>query len=248
MPKVLFYAGTAFCLFLALTSAAQLTHQLQGGAAGLAALHGGAIAPTTTAAWAIVVALLGGLAVASILVRMAALLAPRDLFAAFLSLFSVSAAVLSLAWLLLLQSRLLMLARAGATTHTTTLFEMHFAATMMLGSFVSISLLALRPYFRVQASRVLSALVFFPLPLFGLIAAQELFVTTTLAPLPAVSPASMVFLGVLAILFFSIAVHCIRHRHMFIELTNLRELLDSRIDPAQKGRPIGFNGGVAFDA
>jgi len=31
---------------------------------------------------------------------------------------------------------------------------------------------------------------------------------------------------------------------MFIETTNLRELLEPRIDPARSGRPIG---GVAFD-
>jgi hypothetical protein len=44
------------------------------------------------------------------------------------------------------------------------------------------------------------------------------------------------------VLFFAIAVHCIRHRHMFIETTNLRELLDTRID---RSSPIG---GVAFDS
>ncbi|HVR40503.1 MAG TPA: hypothetical protein VMU84_15510 [Thermoanaerobaculia bacterium] len=43
----------------------------------------------------------------------------------------------------------------------------------------------------------------------------------------------------LAVLFFSIAVHCIRHRHLFLEMTNLRELLDSR------SRTIGH---VAFDS
>ena len=49
-----------------------------------------------------------------------------------------------------------------------------------------------------------------------------------------------------AILFVSIAIHSIRHRHLFLEMTNLRELLDSRVDPASRhGRPIG---GVAFDS
>jgi hypothetical protein len=64
--------------------------------------------------------------------------------------------------------------------------------------------------------------------------------------LPAATPASLVYFAVVSVLFFSIAVHCIRHRHLFLEMTNLRELLDSRVDPAGRpGRPIG---GVAFDS
>jgi hypothetical protein len=47
-----------------------------------------------------------------------------------------------------------------------------------------LTFLALRPYFSVQASRVLSALAFLPFPLYGLILAQELFVSTKLAALP----------------------------------------------------------------
>jgi len=112
----------------------------------------------------------------------------------------------------------------------------------MLGWFVALSLLALRPYFRIQASRFLSALVFLPLPVFVLIVIQELFLTSSAAPLPANTPASKVFFGVVAMLFFAISVHCIRHRHLFIEPTNLRDLLEPRVDRAP--RPIG---GVAFD-
>jgi len=53
--------------------------------------------------------------------------------------------------------------------------------------------------------------------------------------------------AVVSVLFFSIAVHCIRHRHLFLEMTNLRELLDGRFDPTNRAprRPIG---GVAFDS
>jgi hypothetical protein len=117
---------------------------------------------------------------------------------------------------------------------------------MALGFFVSLSLLSLRPYFSIQASRFLSAIVFFPLPLFVLLLAQEMFIAPSPAPLPAASPASGVFFGVLGLLFFSLAVHCIRHRHLFLEMTNLRELLDPRVDPgARPARPIG---GVAFDS
>jgi hypothetical protein len=246
MPRILFYAGTAFFLFLALSAATDAVQQLQGSDIAFVAVQGARVSTSATAGWAIVVALLAGVACASLLVRMAALLAARNLFGAFLALFSVGAAVTSLIWLLFLQTRMLTFARHGAGGGAAG--ELHFAAVLMLGYFVSISLLALRPYFRIQASRVLSALVFFPLPLFLLIVMQELFVgTTSSSMLPARSPASLVFFAVLAMLFLAIAVHCIRHRHMFLELTNLRELLDARIDPASRpagGRPVR----VAFDS
>ena len=247
MPKVLFYAGTAFCLFLALCSGAELVRELDGDAMSFVALGIPGDA-TARAGWAILVAFVAGLGAAAIFIRMAALLAARNLFGAFLAMLAVGGALTSLAWLLLLQARMLTRATAAGAG---VLAEMHFAAFMMLGYFVSLALFALRPYFRVQASRVLGSLVFFPLPLFALLLAQELFTAASPAPLPASSPASLVFYSVLAVLFFAISVHCIRHRHLFIEPTNLRELLDSRIDqvPRPTGRPLRLGGGdVAFDS
>jgi hypothetical protein len=234
MPKVLFYTGTAFCLFLALTSVAEAARELKTGALSFAGLP-----PGPYAVWAIVAAFFSGLAIAALFLRMAALLAARNLFAAFVALLAVTAATGALAGVLFLQWRML-------ETGGTNLSEIHFAAILVLGFFISLSFLSLRPYFSIQASRFLSALVFFPLPLFVLIVAQEMFLRASAAPLPAASPASRVFFGVLAVLFVSIAVHSIRHRHLFLEMTNLRELLDSRVDPASRhGRPIG---GVAFDS
>lgn len=237
MPKTLFYLGTAFCLFLALTAAATVAGELESGSIALVAVHGAGIAATTRAGWAILVAFIAGIAVAAVLLRMAALLAARNLFGGFLALFAIGASIVSLSWLLLLQARMLTLVRRQAVL--TGINEMHFVAVMMLGYFVAFTFLALRPYFRVQASRSLSALVLFPMPLFALILAQEIFVSTSSGPLPSSSPASAVFFAIVALLFFSIAVHCIRHRHMFLELTSLRELLDPRIDPATPatGRP-----------
>jgi hypothetical protein len=234
MPKALFYTGTAFCLFLALTSAAEAARELRRDVLAFAGLPEGPYA-----VWAIVIALLSGLAIAGLFLRMAALLAARNLFAAFVALVSVTGATAALAGVLFLQWRI----NAAGGPH---LDEIHFAGLMALGFFVSLSILSLRPYFSIQASRFLSALVFFPLPLFVLIVSQEMFLRTSAAPLPAASPASRVYFAVLAILFVSIAVHSIRHRHLFLEMTNLRELLDSRVDPASRhGRPIG---GVAFDS
>jgi len=238
MPKFLFYVGTGFCLFLALSAAAGFLGQLDGGPLAFVAVHGAGVSGSGAAAWSILVALVAGMAVAAILVRMAALLAARNLFGAFVALLSITAAMLTLAWTLLLQSRMLMLARQRTAVEAVS--QLHFVAVLMLGCFVSITFLALRPYFSVQASRVLSALVFFPFPLFCLILIQELFVSTPLQALPPATPASIVYFALVSMLFFAIAVHCIRHRHMFLEMTNLRELLDSRAHRAV--------GGMAFDS
>ena len=240
MPKFLFYLGTGFCLFLALSSAAGLMAQLDGTALTFVAVHGMRVSGTAASGWGIVVALLAGIACSAILVRMAALLAARNLFGAFLALVSTAAALISLAWTLVLETQMVIQVRRGLPWNA--LAQFHFAAILMLGCFVSLTFLTLRPYFRIQASRVLSALVFFPFPLFCLILAQELFVAPSSGPLPTTSPASQVFFALVAVLFFAIAVHCIRHRHLFIETTNLRELLDSRVD---RNAPIG---GVAFDS
>ena len=233
MPKILFYAGTVVCLFLALMSAGEVTHEMRDGAIAFVALPG-----STQAAAAIFAALAAGLAIAALFLRMAALLAARNLFAAFLAVVAVSCATATLVAVMLVQWRI--------TTIGAELGEVHFTALMVLGFFVALSLLTLRPYFSIQASRFLSALVFFPLPLFALMLAQEMFVKASPAPLPLPTQASAVFFAVLSLLFFSIAVHCIRHRHLFLEMTNLRELLDPRVDPsARHGRAIG---GVAFDS
>jgi hypothetical protein len=234
MPKVLFYAGTGFCLFLALTSAAEAAREWYGGTLSFVALPVNA-----RAVWAIAVAFIAGLAIAALFLRMAALLAARNLFAALMAVLSVAASTVALAGLLLLQWRIV-------SVGVEKVAEVHFAALMALGFFLSLSLLSLRPYFSIQASRFLSALVFFPMPLYVLMLTQEMFLGASPAPLPVSTPASRVFFAVLGLLFLSIAVHCIRHRHLFLEMTNLRELLDPRVDPASRtGRPIG---GVAFDS
>ena len=154
MPKTLFYAGIVCCVFLAVSSAALLTQEMEGSPVSFIAIHGRTLIAGSSAAWAIVVALLAAVAVASILLRMAALLAARNLFGAFLALFAVSAAVVSLTWVVMLQLRMLALVRHHSAISDGT-SEMHLAAVMMLGYFVTLSFLALRPYFRIQASRFL---------------------------------------------------------------------------------------------
>src|SRR5512138_3840985 len=115
MPKFLFYGGTAFCLFLALSSAAEATRELGDAVMTFAGLPAG---PYTV--WAIVAAFLAGLAIAGLFLRMAALLAARNLFASFVALLSVSAATAALAAVLFVQWRI---AEKGGTH----LDEVHFA-------------------------------------------------------------------------------------------------------------------------
>src|SRR5215212_9262649 len=113
MPKALFYAGTAFCLFLALTSAAESARELQGGRLAFVALQA-VSAPAARAAWRIAAALAAGFAAAAIFVRMAALLAPRNLFGALFAVFATIGSMLSLFGALLLQWRILVMLRRGA--------------------------------------------------------------------------------------------------------------------------------------
>ncbi len=198
MPKLLFYAGTAFCFFVALIS-------------GM--LVGFDMPQFAREWWGIALALLAGLAIAALFLRMAALLAARNLFAALMAVLFVAASMASLAGLLLLQWR-------GTAGHFA---ELQLAALMTLGFFLSLTLLSLRPYFNIQASSFLSVIVLLPLPLFLAVLAEERL--------------GSVYFGAVAVIFFSIAVHCIRHRHLFLEMTNLRELLDPRGDH----RPLAFD-------
>jgi hypothetical protein len=248
MPKFLFYSGTAFCLFLALTCAAAALTDAQSGQAAFVAVGSLAAPVTARAGWAVVVGLLAAVAAAAIFIRMAALVAVRNLFAAFVAVFSVMASLTTMVWILMLQSRMLILMRGGLReAPLRSMAEMHLASMLTLGYFVSLTMLSLRPYFRVQASRILAMLVFLPLPLMVLIVAQEMFVRASAAPVPASSPAVIVFFAVLSMLFFAISLHCVRHRYLFLEMTNLRELLDSRVDPAARATRRTF-GGVAFDS
>jgi hypothetical protein len=201
MPKLLFYAGTAFCFLVALISGA---------------LAFVAVPALARQWWAVSAALLAALAIAALLLRMAALLAARNLFAALMAVLFVAASMASLVGLLLIEWRI-------STVGDAPLAGVQVPALMAVGFFVSLTLLSLRPYFNIQASRFLSALVLLPLPLFLLVLADEKF--------------ARVLFGTLALLFFSIAIHCIRHRHLFLEMTNLRELLDPRGDH----RPLAFD-------
>ena len=118
MPKLLFYGGTAFCLFLALSSAGEAALEMRAATISFVALPDSLHAPSAIAA-----ALLAGLAIASLFLRMAALLAARNLFAAFVAVLAASGATAALTAVLLVQWRIVSRASAAAE-------EIHFAALM----------------------------------------------------------------------------------------------------------------------
>src|SRR5437667_297122 len=88
----------------------ELEFELDGGPATFIAVHGRAVITGSATPWALVLALVAAFAVAAILLRIAALLAARDLFGAFMAVTSVGAAVVSLASVVLLQVRIVGLA------------------------------------------------------------------------------------------------------------------------------------------
>jgi hypothetical protein len=95
--------------------------------------------------------------------------------------------------------------------------------------------LSTRPYFKLQG-RLLAAVVSFPLPVYFLILLQQLAIPHSAG----VAVATAILLLLFAFLFIAIGFHGLRHRHLFIEVTNLRELLDTRIDPGTSPGSRGF--------
>jgi hypothetical protein len=192
--------------------------------------------------------------VAAIFLRMAALVAARSLFAAIFAAFSVACAGFAIAYLATLELRIILLLRELGTLNAAaaersvlskSLLELQHAGFYAFGFFISIALLSLRPYFRIQASRTVSAMVFLPAPFFVWSVIEDVAGGgQRLSSTPA-----MMFWTLIAVLFVAISVHSFRHRHLFIEVTNLRELLDTRAHHREgtprRGLPIK---GVAFDS
>jgi hypothetical protein len=243
MPKPFFYAGIAAALLLACASAVEAVHEILGSAGGVLPASG--MHPLVARS---AVALLAGaglivaFTISPIFVRMASLLAARNLFGAFLALFSASATAACVAAVLFLHLR----AGVAPPASQGGIAEVLAAGWLAAGALGSVSFLTLRPYFRIQASRLLANLVLLPVPLFCILLVQE----TRSRTLSVNSPGSFVFAALIAVLFTAIALHCVRHRHLFIEVTSIRKLLDPRVDLRSGGgaKPIAVAGDVAFDS
>lgn len=223
MPRVMFYAGVFFCGMLALAAAVQAFF-----APGLA----GPISAGTSLAVAVIV-LFATVPVAALFLRMASLLAARNLFGALFATFAIACAAVASGVFAVLQihnalisQRLAGVMAALPIDLSPVPVQLNVAIGYATAFFLAIALLALRPYFQVQSSRYLSVLVVIPIVAFAWVLSEQM-ISGALAIMR--SPAFVVSMQLVAVVFVSIAVHSVRHRPLFMEVTNLRELLDPRL-------------------
>lgn len=244
MPKSLFYLGVIFSAVAALVAVSVAPSQLSSteppAFASLSPLRPVAI-------------LLVTVPIAALFLRMASLIAARNLFAAHFSIFALSCASLAIALLSMVQFRLLLLLRRPGDflpAAVSSMTEVHLILLYTVGFFLSVSFLSTRPYFRLQG-RFLASLVLVPVPLYlAMLVEQYLGAPGAESILGVASNLTFLYLIVLGALFASVSVHCLRHRHLFVEVTNLRELLDAPVDPAlavRRRNGFRFESGVAYD-
>lgn len=247
MPRSVFYGSVVASLLAAMLG---LTH------AGAYFIRGAGAAggPRSAIALVTIVMLLATIiGVAAILLRMASLLAARNLFSAFLAGCSTTAAVLFAGLAVVTHDRSLTQPFAttpsadAATAWLSALQQVHAGAVWASGMFLMVTLLALLPYFRLHA-RLLAPMIGFPVVFFLVAVAAEIFTAPVPALVPAASASAALFVLAGSAFLLAVAVHAALHRHQFIEVTNLRMLFDSRIDPLG-GRPRRFPIGrhVAFE-
>jgi hypothetical protein len=245
MPKPLFYLGVIFSALAAVLAVSVAPSQLTAAEPPAFAT----LSPVRP-----VLVLLVIVPIAALFLRMASLIAARNLFAAHFSIFAVGCTSLAVALLSTVQFRLLLLfKRPGESLPiaVSSVTELQLIILYAVGFFLSVSFLSTRPYFRLQG-RFLASLVLVPVPLYlAMLTEQYLSAPATESILGSSSNLTFLYLIIVGALFASLSFHCLRHRHLFVEVTNLRELLDSRIDPAiAVRRRSGFRleSDVAFDS
>jgi hypothetical protein len=252
MPRHLFIASIFCCLLASLFAGAEAVGELREVPFRFALnRHLGSMYPIG-GSFALAT-LVFAVPIAAIFLRMSSLLAARNLFDAFASFCSTACATLALIFFSIVQLRI---AVGGSTSESVAtdvaamaaLAELNTVAFYLFGFFLSLTLLTLRPYFLIRSSRTLAVMVSLPLPLYLLLVGQQIANWFGGAGV-ASAPASILYFAVLTFIFVAIPIHSFRHRHFFLEATNLRELLDPRHDPSTPPRAdVGFRGGVAFDA
>jgi hypothetical protein len=217
----MFYAGVFFCGMLALAAAVQSFFVL------------GITVPTSARVSLSValIVLLATVPVAALFLRMASLLAARNLFGALFATFAIACAAVASGVFAVLQIHNALVSQplAGVINAlpidlAPVPIQLNLATGYATAFFLAIALVALRPYFQVQSSRFLSALVVTPLVAFIWVLSEQMLVVRALEVLR--SPVLVVSMMLVSAVFASIAIHSIRHRPLFVEVTNLRELLD----------------------
>lgn len=258
MHRATFLTGVFCCTIAALFAGAEVLNELFGdafhfwlnSASGSYYPIGGKFALAT---------LIFAIPTAAIFVRMGSLLAARSLFESFFSLIATACATFALIFFAIVQLRIAIFDRTPLTAADGQAFksaalvaltELNIVAFYTFGAFLSLAIISLRPYFQLRSSRFLAAIVCIPLPIYLALVAQQVLLALRAEAARGISLLSIAFFSVLAVLFLSIAVHSLRHRHYFLEATNLRSLMEPRIDtqsPDDRRTPRFRNGDVAFE-
>ncbi|MBI2213264.1 MAG: hypothetical protein HYU52_06425 [Acidobacteria bacterium] len=186
--------------------------------------------------------------VAAVFARIASLLAIRNVYQALFAVVALGCTLLTVCFLSIASLRLAIRVRAPMTPELAAsiaqLVEEVLVNYYALGLFLSVLLLSIRPWFSIQASGILSGMLVLPSFLFSWIVVEEhlLAPVTTLSEAYRSAP-SFAFFLIVAVTFIGIAAHCIAHQHYFLEVTNLREILDEPRSP--RGGSMPFGGGFA---
>ncbi|MGK2860198.1 MAG: hypothetical protein ACSLFQ_23625 [Thermoanaerobaculia bacterium] len=185
--------------------------------------------------------------VAAIFTRIASLLAVRNVYQALFASVALACTLMTVCFLAISSLRLAVHARevtgVADAASIAQLVEQVLVSYYALGLFLSVLLLALRPWFSIQAGGILAGLLVLPSFLFGWIVVEEhlLAPVTTLSAAYRSAP-SFAFFLIVAAIFIGIAAHCLAHQHYFLEVTNLREILDE--PRGASGGRVSLGGGL----
>ncbi|MDX1582965.1 MAG: hypothetical protein R3338_05120 [Thermoanaerobaculia bacterium] len=220
MPRILFYVGIVFSIVIALMLVVTVAEQVVGGellrydqtvVQGLAS-HGSS---------EVVLVVLMAIPVCALYLRIASLIAIRNLFAAVLSVSAISCALLS--GLFLFSLKLEREVLAGIDTNLIGV-NLSVVAGHLVAIFVSLTFVTLLPYFALH-NRAVAALTSAPAASYLLVLALRFLDRWALGE----ALSSAVFLISLAATSAAIAIHSFRHRHPFLEITSLRDLLSGPV-------------------
>lgn len=216
MPRPLFYIGVVLSAVISAMLLATVIEQI---------LHGGPLPYDQTIVHGlsshgsseVILVVLMAIPVCALYLRIASLIAVRNLFAAVLSVCAISCALLSGLFLFSLKLEREVLAGLDGT-----LIGLNLAvvAGHLVAIFLSLTYVTLLPYFALH-NRSVAALTLTPAMLYLLVLAEKFVHRWTMGE----AIASTLFLVSLAGTSLAIAVHSLRHRHPFLEVTSLRDIL-----------------------
>lgn len=220
MPRALFYVGIVFSIAIALMLVVTVADQLVDGellrydrtVVQSLASHGSS---------EVIFVVLMAIPICALYLRIASLIAIRNLFAAVLSVTAISGALLS--GLFLFSLKLEREVLGGLDAHLIGV-NLSVVAGHLVAIFVSLAFVTLLPYFALH-NRAVAGLTLTPSALYLLVLTQRFMDRWAFGE----SLASTLFLLSLAATSAAIAIHSLRHRHPFLEVTSLRDLLASPV-------------------